>query len=203
MQSCLTDLYFFPSIAYFKKIQLFDEIYIESYDNFVKQTYRNRAHILGPNGVDTLNVPVLKAQTKQLYKDVKIDYSVDWERKNYQMMRTAYANSPFFYDYYVFIEEIFNKKNVFLFDLNMSLLDFCFRVLQNDKIINPTNSFNITYKEGEDYRELVYGKRKNMDDWGQNDIKTYKQMFGKEFVSNLSVLDLMFNAGPESIKYFT
>ena len=105
MNSCLTDLYFFPSIAFFSEIKSFEEIQIETNDNFAKQTYRNRAHFLAPNGVQQLNIPVLKAQSKQLYRDVKIDYSEDWIRKNNQALKSAYSNSPFYYDYDVFIQQ--------------------------------------------------------------------------------------------------
>ena len=200
MNSCLTDLYFLPSIAFFREIKSFDEIQIEASENFVKQTYRNRAHFLAPNGVQQLNIPVLKAQSKQLYKDVKIDYTEDWNRKNNQALKSAYSNSPFYYDYDVFIQKIFNKKHIFLFDLNYSLLEFCFKVLDFDKIINQTQTFKLAYSDI-DLREVKFGKRKNCSHWLPNDIKSYQQMFGKEFVNNLSIRDLMFNKGPESIKY--
>jgi len=201
MNSCLIDLYFFPPIAYFKSILNYNELIIEANDNFVKQTYRNRAHFLAPNGVQQLNIPVIKAQSKQLYRAVKIDYSENWIRKNHQALKSAYSNSPFFNDYYPFIEGKLNKNQTFLFDLNLSLLDFCIEVLQIDKIITPTQSFELTYTNKVDLRELKVGKRKNISDWLPNDIKSYQQMFGKEFVKNLSILDLMFNKGPESIKF--
>ena len=201
MNSCLTDLYFFPSVAYFRSILNYDKVIIEGNDNFVKQTYRNRAHFLAPNGIQQLNVPVLKAQSKQLYRDIKIDYSEDWQRKNHQALKSAYSNSPFFNDYNLYIEDVLNKKEVFLFDLNLSLLDFCMKVLQFDKIIVQTQTFKLTYTDEVDLREVKIGKRKNISDWLLNDNKSYQQMFGKEFVTNLSILDLMFNKGPESVKY--
>lgn len=202
INSCLTDLYFFPSTAYFKTIIPYDELIIEASDNFVKQSYRNRAHILGPHGIETLNIPVQKAQSKQKYREVKIDYTANWERKNYQTLQTAYSSSPFFHDYYLFIEQIFQKKYNFLFDLNVSLLEFIMKVLQFEKRKILTKSFELTYnKEWSDYRELHSAKKKKPSDWGQNDMKMYNQLFGKEFVVNLSVLDLIFNKGPESIKY--
>lgn len=201
MNSCLVDLYFFPSIAYFKEIKNFDGLTIEANDSFVKQTYRNRAHVLGPNGFIQLFIPVEKAQSKQFYKDVKIDYTEDWIRKNYHTLKSAYSNSAFFDDYYYFIEQIINKKETYLFDLNLSLLNFCFKVLDFSKIINQTETFNLTYTTEKDLREVVLGKRKKIEDWRQNDIKSYHQMFGNKFVNNLSILDLMFNCGPESIKY--
>ena len=201
MQSCLIDLYFFPSLQYFKEILACDKLLVEANDNFVKQTYRNRAHVLGVNGVLQLNVPVQKAQSKQLYKDVKIDFSEDWRRKNFQTLKSAYSNSPFFDDYYIFIDEIFNKNHHYLFDLNISLLAFCLKALQIDRIIEQTSAFNLTYKEVIDCREVVKGRRKTPSDWLPNDIKSYQQMFGNKFVENLSVLDIMFNEGPASIKY--
>ena len=202
MKSCLTDLYFLPPIAFFNDIFLYDEIIIEANDNFIKQSYRNRAHILGANGIQQLNIPVEKAQTKKLYKDVKIDYNTNWARKNYQALKSAYSNSPFFDDYYVFIDQILNKKNTYLFDLNLDLLNFCFKVLELDKIITLTNSFHSTYNNKIDFRELHNNKKKKTSDWVKNDIKSYTQVFGNKFVNNLSIIDLAFNNGPESIKYF-
>lgn len=201
MQGCLTDLYFLPPLSFFKSILPYNELIIEGNDNFLKQTYRNRAHVLGANGVQQLNIPVLKAQSKQRYRDVKIDYSEDWKRKNYQTLKSAYSNSPFFDDYYVFLESFFNKNETFLFDLNLSLLEFCLEVLQIDRIITQTSTFELTYNDLNDVREVQFGKRKLPSDWLLNDIKSYQQMFGKEFVNNLSILDLIFNQGPESIKY--
>lgn len=201
MNSCLIDLYFLPSISLFKEILNHKSIWVEANENFVKQTYRNRAHVLGANGILQLNIPIQKAQSKQLYKDVKLDYSENWIRKNYQALKSAYSNSPFFDDYYIFIDEIFNRKEVFLFDLNLSLLEFCLKALESDEIINQTQSFNLTYNDLNDLREVKVGKRKNVNDWLTNDIKSYQQMFGKEFVNHLSIIDLLFNKGSESIKY--
>ena len=201
MNSCLIDLYFFPSISMFKEILNHKSVIIEANDNFTKQTYRNRAHVLGANGILQLNVPVQKAQSKQLYRDVKIDYSGNWVRKNYQALRSAYSNSPFFDDYYVFLDEIFSRNEVFLFDLNRSLLEFCLKALECDEILTPTQTFKLTYTDLNDLREVKVGKRKTPNDWLLNDIKSYQQMFGKEFVNNLSIIDLLFNKGSESIKY--
>lgn len=201
MSGCLIDLYFLPAPAYFSQIIHSSEIWLEAHDNFVKQSYRNRTHILTANGVHAINVPVLKSASKQPYKEVKIDYTTPWIKKNHTALQSAYASSPYFDDYYFFLDKIFNEKPIFLYDLNLSLVRFCLKVLHSEKILHQTNSFHITYEDVQDRREVGNKKRKSPFDWLPNDTKSYQQVFGKEFVGNLSILDLIFCEGPLSANF--
>jgi len=168
---------------------------------FVKQSYRNRCHILAANGVQAITIPVDKSKKKQYYKDVRINYAENWLSKNNTAFKSAYANSPFFEDYYPYFQHVLNKKLVFLYDLNIELLELCFKVLQIEKIIKPTSSFQLTYTNCTDFREISSKKKNKPTDWLQNDNKSYQQVFGKEFVNNLSIVDLLFCEGPMSINY--
>lgn len=199
--SCLVDLYFLPPTAFFKEILSFETVEIETESHFVKQTYRNRCHVLGANGIQAITIPVDKSKKKQYYKDVKINYTENWISKNNTTLKSAYANSPFFDHYHVYFQDIIMKKYDFLYDLNFELMNLCLKILQEERIIFKTSSFNLTYKGEMDFREVHTNKKKQINDWSHDDITSYQQVFGKEFVPNLSIIDLIFCEGPMAINY--
>jgi len=202
-EGCLAELYLLPPIAFFKETKGFESVMYEKENHFVKQTYRNRFTILGANTIQTITIPVDKSTKKQFYKDVKINYAENWLAKNSTALKSAYSNSPFFDDYYPFFQKVLNKKHTYLFELNLELIELCFKALQLDKIINTTSSFKESYTGLSDFRENSTSKKKNPTDWKQDDIKSYQQVFGNKFVSNLSIIDLIFCEGPMSINYLT
>jgi hypothetical protein len=109
------ELHYLPSIEYFALINSSSEIDFEIHENFVKQTYRNRAQILGANGIEVLTVPIIhKSGQKQMIKDVKIDYSQDWLRRHIGGIRSAYGKAAFFEYFEPLILTIYAKKNIFL-----------------------------------------------------------------------------------------
>ena len=108
------ELHYLPSIEYFALINSSSEIDFEIHENFVKQTYRNRAQILGANGIEVLTVPIIhKSGQKQMIKDVKIDYSQDWLRRHIGGIRSAYGKAAFFEYFEPLILTIYAKKKYF------------------------------------------------------------------------------------------
>ncbi len=172
-------------------------IIFEVNDNFQKQTYRNRCYIYGANGKQLLNVPVQKKSgEKQLSKDVKIDYSSNWQSEHLKALFSAYSSSPFFEFYIDELRPIFEIKESFLIDLNIKT----FQILQNTLEVSITFNKSKEYlKEVEnDYRFLVNAKSKSLID-----LPKYTQVFDLKhgFISNLSILDLLFMEGPSSLIY--
>lgn len=200
MRSVIESQYF-PSIAYLSYLNACDEIWIDVKENFVKQTYRNRCYILGPNKVQALSVPVKNVNRKTPVEDILIDYKEDWVKDHWRSLITAYNKSPFFEYYEPYLHDIIHGGHKRLLDLNQDILTFCLKVLNIDTKVHFTDKYE-SADDGqiEDMRSKIHPKK----DYICSKIKDpipYPQLFGEDFVTNLSVLDLLSNTGPESDKY--
>ena len=192
----LTDLFYLPPIEYFVSVLGHKEIIVDGTENYQKQTYRNRARILLTNKVDTLSIPVLGGNKKKAYREVKIDYGQKWKNVHLRGIQSAYGKAPFFEYFFPYLEEIYTKNLTFLFDLNFELLTVCLKLLQLDTKV----SIELGQGNNSDYldcRGVIIAK----EEYTVRSIMTgyeYSQMFGVNFVPNLSVLDLLFCQGTES-----
>ncbi|UII22870.1 WbqC family protein [Fulvivirga ligni] len=198
MSSVLLDIQYLPSLEYFCCLNQYDEIIIEQEEYFEKQSYRNRCHILSSNKVERLIVPVIGGRKKIKVKDIQIDYTQKWLLNHLRTIRSAYGKAPFFEYYFDHFEFIFQKKEKFLLDLNMQLLQLCFKFLHIDKPITLTNSYiKSTEADIVDFRSAIHPKKPHTDH-NLYTPQSYTQVFGLSFVENLSVIDLLFCEGPNS-----
>lgn len=191
--------YFSPIIQYVALANA-EEIIFEIEDNFQKQTYRNRCYIYGANGKQLLTVPVIHTQKngKQKTKDIKIDNSYLWQQLHIKTLESAYRSSPFFEFYIDDLSSIFTQKHQFLLDLNIETFQILSELIPIDNNFDKTIEFKGDYLDKKDLRFLVNAKSKT-----DYNFKTYQQVFADKhnFIPNLSILDLLFNEGPNAQTY--
>ncbi|SDH88945.1 WbqC family protein [Winogradskyella thalassocola] len=189
---------YFPNIAHFWAVVNADSIHLEVFDNYQKQSYRNRTEIYGANGKLALTVPVSYTQkNRQLYKDVKIANEEQWQLLHLKSLQSAYSMSPFFEFYIDDFLPLFENQFDYILDFNLKCLEVLISSLQLDIKPVQTTLFEKEPIDKIDYRNLV--KR-------NSEVKTfepYTQVFSEKhgFISNLSILDLLFNEGPNTELY--
>ncbi len=189
---------YFPPAEYFSLIKNAATVHIEQEENYVKQTYRNRCKILASNGILVLTVPVMKGNLiKAPVKDVTIDYSKRWQQVHIRALASSYSRSPYFQFYSEQIEKILLINHKFLLDLNDELLCKCLEIINVDKCVEHTYSYKPAGFTDHDFR---YGL--SSGEITDYHCEPYIQVFGENgFVPGLSILDMIFNMGPESINY--
>lgn len=196
--SARIELQYLPSLEYFACLIKYGEAEIEAHEHFLKQTYRNRCHILTANGVDTLIVPIVHSEKKMPIREVKIDYSQSWVKRHWGALTAAYAKAPYFEYFGADFEQVYRKKPVYLFDLNWELLTICLRLLRLKPTIRLTETYQSAVETGHyDALSLIHPKKA----YGHNNLYNpvvYQQNFGREFVPNLSVIDLLMCQGAEA-----
>lgn len=187
-------------LNYFARLVREKEIHLEQWDHYGKQSYRNRCRILGPNGPHSLSIPVSRKHgQKTLYKDIRIDYELNWHRNHWKSLVAAYAHSPYFELMADELAPFYERKYEYLVDLNLGLLETCLGLLGPSPALKPSTKF--TSHGDADPWAYAHSKREpGSIDPGFN-ARTYHQVFSDRhgFVPNLSILDLLFNMGPESL----
>ena len=190
---------YFPNIAQMAAIVQSDVVTFEMDDNFAKQTYRTRTYIYAANGKLLLNIPVIYTQkNRQKYRDVKISNTENWQSLHWKSLLSAYKTSPFFEYYEDDLRPLFEMKADYILDFNLKCFETISECLQLEKTIQKTEEFKHEIEDAKDLRTLVNPKA---DLNFQND--KYTQVFDDKhgFISNLSILDLLFNEGPNALDY--
>ena len=189
-------------------------VYIEACENYQKQSYRNRCHFYAADGVQALSFPIIheSGTHKHPVSSVKIDYSTPWLIQHKRAIVSAYRTSAYFEYYQDELFDILDSRPEKLIDLNMALLKFFIEKTGLMVDVRLTSEYSsegiVTCEDGSvvkctDLREVIHPKRPN-DILSSLDLeKAYFQVFASKyaFKPDLSVMDLLFNEGPDSILY--
>ncbi|REC47338.1 hypothetical protein DRF67_11665 [Chryseobacterium pennipullorum] len=197
MKNVLLPVFYMPPVSWFSVfLDAENEIVLEQYENFPKQTYRNRANIYGANGKLSLIIPI-NHNGKREMKDIEISYREDWRTLHWKSVKTAYQGSPYFEYYEDKFRKIFDLKENRLLDFNLKALEIIQQILKTEKA-HSLNKEYIKNPEGISFREKFSAKHP-----GEFEMEEYYQTFSDKlgFLQDLSILDLICNKGPESLTY--
>lgn len=199
MNHLLIELQYFPPICYFTLLQGFDRLYVEKYEHYQKQTYRNRCYIQSARGREILIVPLVHGTGKTVIKDIRIDYGQKWLNNHWRTIQSAYGKAPFFEHYQQDVHDTLFRRHAFLYDLNYDILMLCIRLLRHNIHVLETTSYETDAGAGiSDFRSVLNPKRPDSCQGIYKPVE-YPQVFGNRFAENLSIMDLLFCEGPASL----
>jgi hypothetical protein len=190
---------FLPPVSYFSKIRNSETITVEAQEHFIKQTIRNHCEIQSANGRLKLSVPVdHRDRWKIPIGELSIAKGEDWQRKHLRSIRSAYGKSPYYEYYCDDFEAILLKDYTNLFELNNTLLLQTMKWLKLQVKIQTTIFYESQISDSEDFRSSW-----NDPALAPSNEKKYTQVFSSkfDFMSNLSIIDLLFNCGPDATSY--
>ncbi len=173
------------------------QIILETNDFFEKQTYRTRCHIYSPNGLLMMNIPIKHQKKEHQYtKDVVLENDFAWQKNHFKTIQNSYRSSPYFEYYEDEIENLYREKEQFLLDFILKSIELSYKLLQIH--LNYQNTETFEKLPPDDFRYLIDAKKEST-----TNFKSYIQVFHAKhgFIPNLSILDLLFNEGPNSANY--
>lgn len=195
---CLTSAYLAP-VEYYSALAKADTVFLEHCEFYEKQSYRNRCNIAGANGSLALTIPVEKSKgSRLLTRDVRISEHSDWQIQHWRSIESAYNSTPFFEYYKDDLLPFYEKDWTFLWDFNIEIQAKMLELFDLQVDVQLTKEYKVDFDENVlDARNSIHPKKETDTGSLKNYYQVFEQRFG--FIPNLSVIDLLFNMGNESI----
>jgi len=196
VQKIMVPPYFGP-ISYWKQI-INSNILWDVHQNYVKQSYRNRTFIHSANGLHKLTIPVKHSKIKFPMLNAEIDNKIAWQKNHWRSIQTAYSSSPFFEFYKDSLEQVYNKKYTYLVKFNFDMIKLVFEWLDIEIKLKLSKEYKVFYDDSLDLRKKIDNQKHSI-----SKNKIYNQVFFEKngFLNDLSIIDLIFNEGPNSLSY--
>ncbi|WP_394369181.1 WbqC family protein [Chryseobacterium paridis] len=197
MKNVLLPVFYLPPISWFSVfLNAENEVAFEQFENFPKQTYRNRTNIYGANGKLSLIIPISHTGKRAL-KEIEVSNREDWRKLHWKSIKTAYQSSPYFEFYEDKLIKLFELKENYLLDFNIKGLEIIQQILKTEKAYSLNEEY-IKNPEEINFREKFSTKIPS-----EYEMENYYQTFSDKlgFLNDLSILDLICNKGPESLTY--
>lgn len=191
---------YFAPINYYYYLLQYPHVTFDIHEHFVKQTFRNRCQILSPNGVQNLSIPIKSVKKRKTYWNTQISNTENWQILHWRSLEAAYRSSPYF-EYYEdhFALFFLEKQFDFLHEITLATHELVAKLIQLPVKHQLSESFVKTPENTDDFRGLMSPSKlpKNLE------LTPYIQVFSDRhpFTTNLSILDLLFNQGPNTLSY--
>lgn len=197
MQNILLPVFYLPPVSWFSEfLNAENKIIFEQFENFPKQTYRNRTNIFGANGKLSLIIPI-NHNGSRIFKDIEISYREDWQKLHWKSIKTAYQSSPYFEYYEDKLIKLYESRSKFLLDFNLKSIEIVQNIFKTEKAYSLNNEY-VKFPKEVNFRERFSAK--NPSEYEMNEYyQTFSDKMG--FLKDLSILDLICNKGPESVTY--
>ena len=202
MTTALLSTAYLAPVEYYTKLLAYDHILVEQYDHYAKQTYRNRCTIAAPDGPLALSVPTVKPDTPKCFtRDIRISDHGNWRHLHWNALESAYNHTPFFEYYKDDFRPFYEQKYEFLVDFNEALCQLVCSLLDISPRISRTTDYAAAPTNADDFRERIHPKKDFRTEDPDFVARPYYQVFQDRlgFLPNLSIVDLLFNMGPESL----
>ncbi len=210
---------YMPWLGYFDKIDSSDLFVILDAVQYKKNEWQNRNRIKNDDGWQWVTVPV-KYKFPEKINEVKVNNCVPWGRKHLQSFVTNYAKAPYFSKYIDVFKEIFSKDWEYLVDINIYMIKYLVNILGIKTEILTASDFDLAEEPTERLIDICKQVKADKYMSGKDGVNylnrdrflnegieiifqdfehpVYKQLYG-EFVPYLSIVDLLFNYGPDSL----
>jgi len=217
---------YLPWLGFFEQMYRSDVFVLYDDVQYDKEGWRNRNRIKTANGVQWLTVPVLvKFSDRPLITDIRVNNEMNWRKKHLSSIKQSYGKAPFFKDYSGLFEEAYSRDWDFLVDLDLYFImklaeclgmrekrvlrssDMPVRGERDERLVHLCKHLGAdTFYEGAAGRDYIdeetFSRGGVRVEFQEYDHPIYCQLHGN-FVSHLSVIDLLFNHGGESLSILT